>query len=144
VQSAAYVARERYYDDRLGETFNYRFGSEDRNPLTESSQIAEASDHILREGRHAELGSRQQVLFSALYAPEGAPDWCRGAANIERFWNAAETTERRSDAQIAERIIIALPKEFEPRAERLGTTGSHPRVHPAGPGGAGCDPFARA
>jgi hypothetical protein len=112
VQSAAYVARERYYDNRLGETFNYRFGSEDRNPLTESSPIAEASDHILREGRHAELGSRQEVLFSALYAPEGAPDWCRGAANIEKFWNAAETAERRSDAQIAERIIVALPKEL--------------------------------
>lgn len=76
------------------------------------SPITEASDHIARAGRHAEVGSKQEVLFLGLYAPEGAPDWCRGAENIERFWNAAERAERRSDAQIAERIIIALPHEF--------------------------------
>lgn len=111
LQAAAYVARERYRDERLGETFNYRFGAE-HSPLTETSPITEASDHILRHGRHAELGSRQEVLFSGLYAPAGAPDWCRGAANIETFWNRAEAAERRRDAQLAERIIIALPKEL--------------------------------
>ena len=52
----------------------------------------EASDHIVRAGRHAELSSQQEVLFSGLYAPTNAPDWCVGAANIERFWNAAEAT----------------------------------------------------
>ena len=71
----------------------------------------EASDHIARVGRHAE-GSRQEVLFLALYAPANAPDWGRGAENIERFWNAAEAAEKRKDAQIAERVIIALPKEL--------------------------------
>ena len=39
-------------------------------------------------------------------------DWCVSAENIERFWNAAEAAERRSDAQIAERFILAIPHEF--------------------------------
>jgi MobA/MobL family protein len=111
LQAAAYVARERYHDERLGETFNYRYGAE-HAPLTEASPIAEAAQHIGDQLRHAEGGSRQEVLFSGLYAPEGAPDWTRGAENIERFWNAAEAAEKRRDAQIAERIIIALPKEL--------------------------------
>jgi hypothetical protein len=101
VRTAAYLARDCYEDQRTGWRHDFS-----------KSPITEASDHIARAGRHAELGSKQEVLFLGLYAPEGAPDWCRGAENIERFWNAAERAERRSDAQIAERIIIALPHEF--------------------------------
>lgn len=101
VRTAAYLARDCYEDQRTGWRHDFS-----------KSPITEASDHIARTGRHAALGSKQEVLFLGLYAPEGAPDWCRGAENIERFWNAAERAERRSDAQIAERIIIALPHEF--------------------------------
>ena len=93
--------RECYRDARTGWTHDF----------TAKSPTMEASDHIARVGRHAE-GSRQEVLFLALYAPADAPDWCRGAENIERFWNAAEGAEKRKDAQIAERVIIALPKEL--------------------------------
>jgi hypothetical protein len=89
------------YDERTGWTHDF----------TAKSPTLEASDHIARAGRHAE-GSRQEVLFLGLYAPENAPDWCRGAENIERYWNAAEAAEKRKDAQIAERVIIALPKEL--------------------------------
>ena len=101
LRSAAYLSRECYHDERTGWTHDF----------TAKSPTMEASDHIARVGRHAE-GSRQEVLFLGLYAPEDAPDWCRGAENIERFWNAAEVAEKRKDAQIAERVIIALPKEL--------------------------------
>ena len=100
LRSAAYLSRECYRDERTGWTHNF----------TPKSPTMEASDHIARVGRHAE-GSGQEV-FLGLYAPEDAPDWCRGAENIERFWNAAEMAEKRKDAQIAERVIIALPKEL--------------------------------
>jgi hypothetical protein len=102
LRSAAYLARACYEDQRTGWVHDF----------TQKSPIMEASDHIVRAGRHAELSSQQEVLFSGLYAPANAPDWCVGAANIERFWNAAEAAERRSDAQIAERIIIVLPHEL--------------------------------
>jgi hypothetical protein len=101
LRSAAYLSRERYRDERTGWTHDF----------TPKSPTMEASDHIARVGRHAE-GSRQEVLFLGLYAPEDAPDWCRGTENIERLWNAAEAAEKRKDAQIAERVIIALPKEL--------------------------------
>src|SRR6516225_2306293 len=101
VRTAAYLARDCYEDQRTGWVHDFR-----------KSQIMEAADHIARAGRHAELGSRQEVLFLGLYAPEGAPDWCRGAENIERFWNAAEAAEKHGRAQVAERVIIALPHEF--------------------------------
>jgi hypothetical protein len=100
LRSAAYLSRECYRDERTGWTHNF----------TPKSPTMEASDHIARVGRHAE-GSGQEV-FLGLYAPEDAPDWCRGTENIERFWNAAEMAEKRKDAQIAERVIIALPKEL--------------------------------
>ncbi|MBV9152344.1 MAG: MobA/MobL family protein [Alphaproteobacteria bacterium] len=103
LRSAAYLARACYEDQRTGWVHDF---------TGKKSPIMEASDHIVRAGRHAELASRQEVLFSGLYAPANAPDWCIGAANIERFWNAAEAAERRSDAQIAERIIIVLPHEL--------------------------------
>ena len=101
VRTAAYLARDCYEDQRTGWVHDFR-----------KSPIMEAADHIARAGRHAELGSRQEVLFLGLYAPEGAPDWCRGAENIERFWNAAEAAEKHGRAQVAERVIIALPHEF--------------------------------
>ena len=101
VRTAAYLARDCYEDRRTGWVHDFR-----------KSPIMEAADHIARAGRHAELGSRQEVLFLGLYAPEGAPDWCRGAENIERFWNAAEAAEKHGRAQVAERVIIALPHEF--------------------------------
>jgi hypothetical protein len=103
VRTAAYLSRECFEDQRTGWRHDF---------TGERSPVHEAADHIIRAGRHAELGSKQEVLFSGLYAPEGAPDWCKGAENIERFWNAAEAAEKRGDAQIAERVIIALPHEM--------------------------------
>jgi MobA/MobL family len=101
LRSAAYLARACYEDQRTGWVHDF----------TQKSPIMEASDHIVRAGHHAALSS-QEVLLSGLYAPADAPEWCVGAVNVERFWNAAEAAERRSDAQVAERIIIGLPHEL--------------------------------
>jgi hypothetical protein len=101
VAAAAYMGREKFRDERTGVVHDYR-------PRAHNT-IEEASAYISRSDVQ---GERQAALFVGLYAPENAPDWCRGAENIERFWNAAETAERRSDAQIADRVIIALPHEL--------------------------------
>jgi hypothetical protein len=93
VASAAYISREKYWDQRNHETHDY-------------SSIREASDYDVRHN------GRLAPLHVGLYAPANAPDWCHGAENIERFWNAAEQAERRRDAQIGEKIIIALPAEL--------------------------------
>ena len=101
VATAAYINRETFRDERTGVVHDYR--------SREPSAIGAAAAYISRSGAQSE---RQAPLFVGLYAPEGAPEWCRGAANVERFWNAAEKAERHSNAQIAERVIIALPHEL--------------------------------
>lgn len=102
VRIAAYQARERLQDERTGYHYNYR--------PREQAGIAAAAAYIERgEGYSA---GRKPALFFGLYAPETAPGWCRGAENVAIFWNRLEVFERRRDAQIAERIIIALPHEL--------------------------------
>jgi hypothetical protein len=102
VRVAAYQARDRFRDERTG--YSYNSLPRDR------AGIKAASDYIERAGGYDE--GRKAALFVGLYAPQGAPDWCRGRENIETFWSRAELAERRQDAQIAERIIIALPHEL--------------------------------
>lgn len=105
VASAAYVSRECYYDERQRQSFDYREHAHDRG-----SEIAEASAYIGRSGRHG--AEREAALFTGLYAPKEAPEWCRGREHIEEFWNRLEQFEKHPRAQLAERIIIALPHEL--------------------------------
>jgi ATP-dependent exoDNAse (exonuclease V) alpha subunit len=51
----------------------------------------------------------KELLFEGVYAPKGAPDWAR---DRESLWNHVEQFERRKDAQLARRFIIALPNEL--------------------------------
>jgi hypothetical protein len=108
VKVAAYQAREKYIDERTGYTYNFRPRA--RDGQSQPSGIASAAAYIGREDGYEE--GRKDALFVGLYAPKDAPEWCRGHENIEQFWSRAEIAERRNDAQIAERIIIALPTEL--------------------------------
>ena len=108
VKVAAYQARERFTDERTGYAYNYC--PRDRSQEEPVRGVAAAAAYIGREGGYDE--GRKEALFVGLYAPDNAPDWCQGRENIEQFWSRAELAERRQDAQIAERIIIALPHEL--------------------------------
>jgi hypothetical protein len=101
VGAAAYLCREQMRDQRTGQIYDWRQAE---------PGIAEASAYIERSaGDH---GSRQELLYSGLYGPAGAPAWTRGREHIKEFWNRAEAAERHGRAQVAERIIIALPAEL--------------------------------
>jgi MobA/MobL family len=102
VKAAAYQKRDCLVDQRTGHTYNYL--------PKEHSAIAEAAAYIERSHGYDE--GRKAALFVGLYAPREAPEWCRGAENVETFWNRLEVFEKRLDAQLAERIIIALPHEL--------------------------------
>lgn len=56
-----------------------------------------------------------ELLFEGIYAPKGAPEWAR---DRESLWNHVEQFERRKDAQLAKRLIIAVPHEFTPEQGR--------------------------
>ncbi len=105
VKVAAYMARDRFTDDRTGYSYNYH--PKDR---TDASAVTKAAAYIDRGDGYDQ--GHKPALFTGLYAPEGAPEWAKGAENIEGFWNRAEAAERRKDAQIAERMILALPHEL--------------------------------
>ena len=54
-------------------------------------------------------GKQEQVVFSEILTPEGAPEWMQ---DREKLWNVAEACENRKDSQVAREIEIALPKEL--------------------------------
>lgn len=48
------------------------------------------------------------VQWFGIFAPKHAPDWCR---NPRSLWAAVDATEHRSNARLAQEIILALPHQ---------------------------------
>lgn len=72
-----------------------------------------------REARSIDYTLKQGLLHEEFVIPEDAPDWLRKmvtdrsvSAASEAFWNAVEAFEKRSDAQLAKDVTIALPIEL--------------------------------
>ena len=68
-----------------------------------------------RRGQVCDFTRRRGVAHTEILVPEGAADWL---ADRERLWNHVEAIERRTDAQLAREINMALPHELT-AAERL-------------------------
>ncbi len=77
------------------------------------------------EARTVDYSNKKNLAHEEFLLPADAPEWARmliadrsvaGAA--EAFWNAVETFEKRSDAQLAKEFIIALPVELS-RAQNI-------------------------
>jgi hypothetical protein len=62
-----------------------------------------------RSGRISDFSHRQGVAHAEIIAPEGCAPWL---SNRESLWNAVERAEKRSDAQLAREINMALPHEL--------------------------------
>jgi hypothetical protein len=62
-----------------------------------------------RTGRTYDYTRRQGEIETEIIAPEGSPSWVH---DRERLWNAVELAEKRSDAQVAREMVVALPKEL--------------------------------
>lgn len=72
-----------------------------------------------REARSVDYTRKQGLLHEAFSVPPDAPQWLRSliadrsvAGASEAFWNKVEAFEKRSDAQLAKDITIALPLEL--------------------------------
>jgi Ti-type conjugative transfer relaxase TraA len=72
-----------------------------------------------REARSVDYTRKQGLLHEAFSVPPDAPQWlrsliadCSVAGASEAFWNKVEAFEKRSDAQLAKDITIALPLEL--------------------------------
>ncbi|OOO33530.1 UNVERIFIED_ORG: Ti-type conjugative transfer relaxase TraA [Rhizobium sophorae] len=72
-----------------------------------------------REARTIDYTAKQGLLHEEFLAPADAPQWARSliadrsvAGASEAFWNRVEAFEKRSDAQLAKDLTIALPLEL--------------------------------
>lgn len=72
-----------------------------------------------REGRTIDYTRKQGLLHEEFRVPVDAPEWLRSmladrsvSSASEAFWNKVETFEKRSDAQLAKDVTIALPIEL--------------------------------
>ncbi|MBB3933716.1 Ti-type conjugative transfer relaxase TraA [Kaistia hirudinis] len=72
-----------------------------------------------REARIVDYTAKQGLLHEEFVLPAGAPPWLRAliadrsvAGAAEAFWNKVEAFEKRSDAQLAKDVTIALPLEL--------------------------------
>lgn len=72
-----------------------------------------------REARTIDYTRKQGLLHEEFVIPSDAPEWLQSliadrsvAAASEAFWNKVEDFEKRSDAQLAKDITIALPIEL--------------------------------
>lgn len=72
-----------------------------------------------REARTIDYTRKQGLLHEEFVIPVNAPDWLRAmvadlsvSGASEAFWNKVESFEKRSDAQLAKDVTIALPIEL--------------------------------
>ncbi|RVH83312.1 Ti-type conjugative transfer relaxase TraA [Sinorhizobium meliloti] len=72
-----------------------------------------------REARTIDYTRKQGLLHEEFVIPEDAPEWLRAMISdrsvsgaSEAFWNSVEAFEKRSDAQLAKDVTIALPIEL--------------------------------
>ena len=72
-----------------------------------------------REARTVDYSAKQGLLHEEFVLPPGASPWLRAlvadrsvAGAAEAFWNRVEAFEKRSDAQLAKDVTIALPLEL--------------------------------
>ncbi|XAZ20487.1 Ti-type conjugative transfer relaxase TraA (plasmid) [Sinorhizobium sp. B11] len=94
VSAAAYRHRARMMDEQAGTSFSYR-------------------------------GGASELVHEELALPDVIPTWLKTAIEgksvagaCEMLWNAVDAFEKRSDAQLARELIIALPEELT-RAENI-------------------------
>jgi hypothetical protein len=62
-----------------------------------------------RTGQDADFSRRRGVAHTEIMAPDGSAAWLR---DRQALWNAVERMEKRTDAQLAREINVALPAEL--------------------------------
>lgn len=92
-----------------------------RSPVLSAAYRHCARMEYEREARTIDYTRKQGLLHEEFVLPVDAPKWARmlladrsipGAS--EAFWNKVEAFEKRSDAQLAKDLTIALPLELTP------------------------------
>lgn len=88
-----------------------RRGDEGRTRIAVAKAAYNAGERLWseREGRFVDFGNRQDVVFSRMIAPEGAPAWAAVRADL---WNRVDNEARRKDARLAKSIAASLTRDI--------------------------------
>ncbi|WP_298966438.1 MobA/MobL family protein [uncultured Roseibium sp.] len=65
-----------------------------------------------RQQRHVDFGNREDVVFTNILLPEGAPPW---AGRRKELWNKVDVTAKRRDARLAKSIEAAITRDIPVR-----------------------------
>jgi len=60
------------------------------------------------EQRNVSFDMREDVVFSEILLPDGAPEW---AADREALWNRVDLSARRKDARLAKTVVAAITRD---------------------------------
>lgn len=89
-----------------------------QSSIASAAYRAAARLHDERTGETHDYTRKQGVVYSAVLAPDDAPDWMRDRGLL---WQGVEAAEKRRDAQLARELQLSLPHELtdEQRHELL-------------------------
>ena len=83
--------------------------SEGRSVTAASAYRAGAEITDEQTGEVHDYRRKGGVEASALFVPDGSPDWANDRAAL---WNAAERSEKRKNSTVGREIVVALPAEL--------------------------------
>ena len=87
-------------------------GGKPVKPVSAVAAASYRSGEILQQGDTTHDYSRKEnVLWSGIMAPEGAPAWARDRGQL---WNTVEASEKRKDAQLFRECLVSIPRELSP------------------------------
>ncbi len=83
-----------------------------KNASAISQAAYQAGERLYDErcGRTRDYSKKKGVVYREIMLPENAPGEYR---DRQTLWNAVEASEKRWNAQLARRLVIALPRELE-------------------------------
>jgi hypothetical protein len=86
--------------------------SKGHSAIKSAAYIARADLRDERTDERADYSRKQDLVFEGIFAPDSAPEWAKDRG---RLWNEVEKAEKRNDAQLARRLIVALPHQLTDR-----------------------------
>jgi len=97
------------------EIFSYSIATPSRaagfNAVVHAAYVSGEKLHDETENRTYSMGAKDRIVHTEIAIPMDSPAWVREVARTEdreRLWNMAEAAERRADAQVYRRVILAL------------------------------------
>lgn len=82
---------------------------EERSAVAAAAYVSGTDLWNERENRLTRFGQKSDVIYSAIVAPDDAPEWVH---DREKLWNSVDASLKRSDARLAKSIEAAIIRDI--------------------------------